>query len=233
MLLDLDRFKLVNDSLGHVAGDELLVSVGQRLESCLRPGDTVARLGGDEFMLLLEDVAGVDDARGVAERIQRALAVPLPLSGHDVIASASIGIAVGDGSITEPHELLRDADTAMYEAKSLGGGQLVSFDARMHDRAVERLELESALRSAIERGELMVYYQPIVDLAHAGRAGLRGARALASPLARLRRAHPLHPARRGDRPDRRDRRLGAHRGGRHRPGACRSCFRSSRRCPCT
>ena len=163
-LLDLDRFKVVNDSLGHVAGDELLVSVGQRLESCLRPGDTVARLGGDEFMLLLEDVSGLDDARGVAERIQRALAVPLPLAGHDVVASASIGIAVGDGSVTEPHELLRDADTAMYEAKAAGSGQLVSFDARMHDRAVERLQLESALRSAIERGELMVYYQPIVDL---------------------------------------------------------------------
>jgi len=164
VLLDLDRFKLVNDSLGHVAGDELLVSVGQRLESCLRPGDTVARLGGDEFMLLLEDVSGVDDAQNVAERIQRALSVPLPLSGHDVVASASIGIAIGDGSITAAHELLRDADTAMYEAKSLGGSQLVSFDARMHDRAVERLQLESALRSAIERGELMVYYQPIIEL---------------------------------------------------------------------
>jgi EAL domain-containing protein (putative c-di-GMP-specific phosphodiesterase class I) len=100
----------------------------------------------------------------VAERIQRALAVPLPLAGHDVVASASIGIAVGDGSVTEPHELLRDADTAMYEAKSQGAGQLVSFDARMHERAVERLQLESALRSAIERGELMVYYQPLVDL---------------------------------------------------------------------
>ena len=164
VLLDLDRFKLVNDSLGHVAGDELLVSVGQRLESCLRPGDTVARLGGDEFMVLLEDVRDADDARSVAERVQRALALPLPLGGHDVIASASIGIAVGDGSITEPHELLRDADTAMYEAKSRGGGQLVSFDARMHDRAVERLQMESALRSAIERGELSVYYQPIVAL---------------------------------------------------------------------
>lgn len=164
VLLDLDRFKLVNDSLGHVAGDELLVSVGQRLESCLRPGDTVARLGGDEFMLLLEDVRDGDEARGVAERIQRALSVPLPLGGHDLVASASIGIAVGDGSISEPHELLRDADTAMYEAKSRGPGQLVSFDARMHDRAVERLELESALRSAIERGELSVYYQPLVDL---------------------------------------------------------------------
>ncbi len=164
VLLDLDRFKIVNDSLGHVAGDELLVSVGQRLEGCLRPGDTVARLGGDEFMLLLEDVNGLEDARGVAERIQRALAVPLPLSGHDVTASASIGIAVGDGSINEPHDLLRDADTAMYEAKSRGSGQLISFDARMHDRVVERLQLENALRAALERGELMVYYQPIIEL---------------------------------------------------------------------
>jgi diguanylate cyclase (GGDEF)-like protein/PAS domain S-box-containing protein len=164
VLLDLDRFKLVNDSLGHVAGDELLVWVGQRLESCLRPGDTVARLGGDEFMLLLEDVKDSDDARGVAERIQRALSLPLPLGGHDVVATASIGIAVGDGGILEPHELLRDADTAMYEAKARGSGQLVSFDARMHDRAVERLNLESALRCAIERGELSVSYQPIVEL---------------------------------------------------------------------
>ena len=165
MLLDLDRFKAINDTLGHVAGDELLVAVSQRLEGCLRPGDTVARIGGDEFMLLLEDVADVDGARRVAERIQRELALPLPLGGQDVVASASIGIAVGDSSIGDAHALLRDADTAMYEAKSRGSGQLVSFDARMHDRARERLELESALRQAIERRELSVYYQPIVELA--------------------------------------------------------------------
>jgi diguanylate cyclase (GGDEF)-like protein len=165
VVLDLDRFKAINDRLGHVAGDELLIAVSHRLASCLRPGDTVARMAGDEVMLLLEDVNDVDGARRVAERIQRELALPTPIAGQDVTASASIGIAVGDGSIGDAAALLRDADAAMYEAKARGSGQLVTFDARMHDRKRERLELESALRAAIERGELSVYYQPIVTLA--------------------------------------------------------------------
>ncbi len=164
-LVDLDHFKAINDKLGHAAGDALLLATGQRLEGCLRPGDTVARIGGDEFVLLLEDVGDGEHARRVAERVQRALALPLPLSGQDVLVSASIGVAVGDPASADALALLHDADAAMYDAKARGPGQLVTFDARTHDRARERFELESALRSAITRGELRVDYQPIVALA--------------------------------------------------------------------
>lgn len=164
IVLDLDRFKVINDSLGHVAGDELLVAVAERLQTCLRPADTVARMGGDEFMLLLEDVNAAEDAMAVAERIHQALSSPLPLSGHDVVTVASMGIALGDGSTTRAQDLLRDADTAMYEAKRKRNGRPVLFDASMHDRAVERLAMENALRSALERREMFVQYQPIVSL---------------------------------------------------------------------
>lgn len=164
IVLDLDRFKIINDSLGHIAGDELLVAVAERLQSCLRPADTVARMGGDEFMLLLEDVATPDDAMVVAERIHHALSSPLPLSGHDVVTAAGMGIALGDGTTAHPQDLLRDADTAMYEAKRRRNGRPVLFDGTMHDRAVERLAMESALRSAIERREMFVQYQPIIEL---------------------------------------------------------------------
>jgi len=164
IVLDLDRFKLINDSLGHVAGDELLVAVAERLQSCLRPADTVARMGGDEFMLLLEDVNEAQDAVTVAERIHQALSSPLPLSGHDVVTVASMGIALGDSTTTQAQDLLRDADTAMYEAKRRRNGRPVLFDAAMHERAVERLAIENALRSALERREMFVQYQPIISL---------------------------------------------------------------------
>jgi diguanylate cyclase (GGDEF)-like protein/PAS domain S-box-containing protein len=181
LVLDLDRFKVVNDSLGHVAGDELLVAVASRLETCLRPGDTVARMGGDEFMLLLEDVEAAENALVVAERIYEALSAPLPLAGHDIVVLASIGIALGDRRVTRPHDLLRDADTAMYEAKTRRQGRPVLFDASMHERAVERLELETALRQAIERHEMYLVYQPIIEL---GQGSIIGFEAL------LRWRHP-------------------------------------------
>jgi diguanylate cyclase (GGDEF)-like protein/PAS domain S-box-containing protein len=171
LVLDLDRFKVINDSLGHVAGDELLVAVASRLETCLRPGDTVARMGGDEFMLLLEDVEAPENAMVVAGRIYEALSAPLPLAGHDVVVLASIGIALGDRSVTRPHDLLRDADTAMYEAKTRRHGRPVLFDVSMHDRAVQRLELETALRQAIERHEMYLVYQPIIELETGSIAG--------------------------------------------------------------
>jgi diguanylate cyclase (GGDEF)-like protein/PAS domain S-box-containing protein len=163
LFLDLDRFKLINDSLGHRAGDELLVQIARRLESCRRAGDTVARLGGDEFTLLVEGVTNEEEAIAVAERVHRALAPPFLLEGHEVFAGASIGIALGGPSTEHVDHLLRDADTAMYRAKVRGSRHAV-FDSSMHERAMAALRLESELRRALERGELRVHYQPIVEL---------------------------------------------------------------------
>ena len=163
LFLDLDRFKLVNDSLGHRAGDELLVQIARRLESCRRAGDTVARLGGDEFTLLVEGVSTDEEAIAVSERVHRALAPPYLIEGHEVFAGASIGIALG-GPVTERVEhLLRDADTAMYRAKVRGSRHAV-FDSSMHERAMAQLRIENELRRALERGEMRVHYQPIVEL---------------------------------------------------------------------
>ena len=163
LFLDLDRFKLVNDSLGHRAGDELLVQIARRLESCRRAGDTVARLGGDEFTLLVEGVPNEEEAIAVAERVHRALAPPFLVEGHEVFAGASIGIALGGPATERVEHLLRDADTAMYRAKVRGCRHAV-FDSSMHERAMAALRLENELRRALERGELRVHYQPIVDL---------------------------------------------------------------------
>jgi diguanylate cyclase (GGDEF)-like protein/PAS domain S-box-containing protein len=163
--LDLDRFKLVNDSLGHLAGDRLLVEVGQRLRSCLRAGDTVARLGGDEFTILLDDIKDAGDAVRMAERAQSRLAQPFDLDGHEVFVSASIGIALSALDYSRPEDLLRDANTAMHGAKSNGKASYQVFDATMHDRALAMLRLETDLRRAAERGEYRLHYQPIVSLA--------------------------------------------------------------------
>ncbi|CAN5695430.1 hypothetical protein BH23GEM10_BH23GEM10_05750 [soil metagenome] len=162
--LDLDRFKVVNDSLGHMTGDELLVSIARRLEGCLRLGDTVARLGGDEFAVLLADVAHVRDATRVAERILMELSLPFHLAGHEVFTTASIGIALSTTGYNQPDEILRDADTAMYRAKLEGRSRYEVFDRNMHDRAVRTLQIETDLRRALERGEFSLNYQPIVSL---------------------------------------------------------------------
>ncbi len=163
--LDLDRFKGVNDSLGHAAGDDLLVQFGRRLETCLRPGDTLARVGGDEFTVLLEDIASEADATTVAERIHRALTPPFNVNGTEIFSSASVGIALSSTGYKQPQDMLRDADTAMYRAKANGRSRHEVFDSDMHQRAVSLLQLETDLRRAVERGECRVYYQPIVDLA--------------------------------------------------------------------
>jgi diguanylate cyclase (GGDEF)-like protein len=164
LFLDLDRFKVVNDSLGHMVGDQLLVGIARRLEICLRPGDTVARLGGDEFTVLLEDLMSVTEAIEVADRLQKALALPFNLNGHEVFATVSIGIALSSTGYDRPEEVLRDADTAMYRAKMLGKARHEVFDKTMHARAMNLLQMESDLRRAIERNEFVLHYQPIVAL---------------------------------------------------------------------
>ncbi len=164
LFLDLDRFKLINDSLGHDLGDRLLVAAARRIERCVRPGDTVARLGGDEFTLLLTDLDGPRDAVLAAEAIHRVLAEPFPLLEREVYLTASVGIAVKTAADQQPDDILRDADTAMYRAKALGRGRQVVFDPTMHALAVAQLELENDLRRGLERGELCLVYQPIVRL---------------------------------------------------------------------
>ncbi len=164
LFLDLDRFKNVNDSLGHLAGDELLVEAGRRFESCLRPGDTVARLGGDEFAVLLEGLADEAAIETIATRVGRELEKPFQLDGHEVFITVSIGVAPAQGGETRAVELLRNADTAMYRAKGLGRARHATFDTSMHQSAVRLLELESDLWRALERDELRVYFQPIVEL---------------------------------------------------------------------
>ena len=165
LFLDVDRFKNVNDSLGHMAGDRLLVMIARRLELSLRPGDTVARLGGDEFTVLLDDIRDVSDATRVADRIQRELEMPFNVGGQELFTSASIGIALSATGYERPEDILRDADTAMYKAKSQGKARHAMFDTGMHERAVVLLQMEADLRRAIERSELRVHYQPIVSLA--------------------------------------------------------------------
>jgi diguanylate cyclase (GGDEF)-like protein len=164
LFLDLDGFKVVNDSLGHMAGDELLVGIGRRLAGCVRGGDTVARLGGDEFAILVTDVHDPADVLRLADRVQQALSLPFALGGHEVFTSASVGIAFSDPRYDRPVEVLRDADTAMYRAKALGKAHHVVFDRAMHTHAVNRLRLETDLRRAVERDEFWVAYQPIVSL---------------------------------------------------------------------
>ena len=171
--LDLDRFKVVNDSLGHVVGDQLLVAVARRLESCLRSTDAIARygeshliarLGGDEFTILLDELRDGLDAAVIAERLQKELSLAFNLSGHEVFTTASIGIAISGTGHARPEELLRDADTAMYLAKAGGKARFEFFNAEMRERALVRMTLETDLRKAIERKEFLVYYQPIATL---------------------------------------------------------------------
>ena len=163
LFLDFDRFKLINDSLGHTVGDALLVALSKRLEGCVRPGDTVARLGGDEFTILLE-IDAVEGAERTAERIQKALSTPFVLAGHTLHSSASIGIVSHDVGHSRPEDVLRDADIAMYRAKALGRAGYQVFTREMRARAASLLTLENDLRGAIRKGELAVHYQPIVSV---------------------------------------------------------------------
>jgi diguanylate cyclase (GGDEF)-like protein/PAS domain S-box-containing protein len=163
LFLDLDRFKVVNDSLGHALGDQLIVSVADRLRGLLRASDTVARLGGDEFTILIE-IDHLADAVRAAKRIQEELCVPFHVDGREIFTTASIGIALSATGYERSQDVLRDADIAMYRAKSRGRATHEVFDKTMHDRAVKLLKFETELRRSIERDELRVHYQPIVSL---------------------------------------------------------------------
>ncbi len=165
LFLDLDNFKNINDTLGHAAGDELLLAVARRIESCLRTSDTAARLGGDEFAVLVEEAIGLDGPILVADRIRETLRDPFTLDGKDMFVGASIGIATAAEGHESPEELLRNADVAMYMAKSQGKDRYAVFASEMHEALVKTAQLESDLRTAIYREEFEIYYQPIVDLA--------------------------------------------------------------------
>ncbi len=174
LFVDLDRFKVVNDSLGHEAGDLLLGQVARRFASCLRPRDTLARFGGDEYTVRCEGVREVVDAGVVAERLLGALAAPFVIDGREAFVGGSVGIAVGAGRDVDAGELLREADIALYEAKASGRGRWVAFDAAANERALRRLALETNLRRAVEQGAFEVHYQPVVDLREGSIQGFEG-----------------------------------------------------------
>lgn len=163
LFIDFDRFKMVNDSLGHMAGDQMLIVCAQRLQSCLRETDTIARFGGDEFVVLLENMDNESLAISVANAIHDQLSMPIELSGQEIFTSASIGIVFGGNQYVKPEDMLRDADIALYEAKATGRAKHVVFDTDMHVQAVNMLKIDAELRRAIERGEIEVFYQPLVN----------------------------------------------------------------------
>jgi diguanylate cyclase (GGDEF)-like protein len=172
LFIDLDRFKVVNDSLGHLTGDKLLIEVARRLETCTRPTDKisrtagnsrVSRFGGDEFAIFLNDIKDISAASRVADRIQKALQKPFNLDGHELFPSASIGIALSTSGYNNAEDILRDADSAMYRAKATGRAHAEIFDDEMRVRVTKILKLESDLRTAVEKEQFMVYYQPIVS----------------------------------------------------------------------
>lgn len=171
LFLDIDRFKIINDSLGHLAGDELLIEIARTLRQLIRSTDLIARLGGDEFVILLEEIDGIEAAIHFAKRVATELSAPILLQERLVVVTTSIGIAFGVPEYNSPSELLRDADIALYRAKANGRANYKVFDARMHAQALKQMNLENDLRRAIAREELVVYYQPIIDLSSGNLTG--------------------------------------------------------------
>ena len=164
LFLDCDRFKVVNDSLGHLVGDKLLIAVGHRLKSCLGSTGTIARFGGDEFTILLEEIKDIRDTTATAEKLLEAMSEPFSIQERDIFINLSIGIVIGSKEYQQPEMLLRDADIAMYRAKEMGKACYQVFEKGMHDRAQKLMELETDLRLASDRSEFVVHYQPIVSL---------------------------------------------------------------------
>lgn len=189
LFLDLDLFKMVNDSLGHSLGDQLLIGIARRLELCVRANDTVARFGGDEFVLLLDTISSVSEATDIAERIHATLRVPFKLNGHEVFTTASIGVVVGGEEYAQPEELLRDVDIAMYRAKAQGRARHEIFEKTMRAHELARLHLHADLRRAVDNSEFSLHYQPIVSIANGQITGVE---------ALLRWLHPrrgtVHPS---------------------------------------
>jgi|GEM_PF-5125778 len=164
LFVDLDHFKIINDSLGHLTGDQLLISASRRMKETLRSSDTVARLGGDEFAILLEISGEKNSASRVAEKLQETIRLPFTVDGHELYVTASIGIVMDIAEYTHAAEILRDADIAMYQAKAQGKARFEAFDIKMRSHAFSRLEMEQALRAALENGEFQIYYQPILSI---------------------------------------------------------------------
>ena len=210
VLIDLDDFKTINDRLGHVLGDALLVIVGRRLLACVRPDDTVARFGGDEFALLLRDVSAAD-ATGVLDRVGAALEKPISVGGHDLLVQSSIGVAdAAPGA--DPTELLRRADLAMYAAKERGKGRHARYEPALDRQAANDAQLGGELRLALDRGDFHLLYQPVVRLPDGRPAGAEALVRWQHPERGLIRPGPVHRRRRAHRPDRAAGRRGSSRG---------------------
>ena len=212
LFIDLDDFKVVNDSLGHAAGDALLVAVTERISGSVREGDLVARLGGDEFAVLTADAADLKRSVAMAERLVRELRAPYLIGDRHVSVTASIGIASARDATELASDVVRNADVAMYMAKANGKAGFAIFDPGMHAAIRERHELGTQLQVAAELGQLRLVYQPIVSLADRQAGRRRGPRPLGAPRARHGRPGRLHRARRGERRDPADRPLGPRRG---------------------
>lgn len=172
MLCDLDSFKDVNDTLGHSSGDEVLIAAAERLSSCVRPADTVARIGGDEFAILLDDASGVDEVASVATRVCTAMRTPFTIAGRDFVVKASVGVAMADHQDTRSEKLLQDADVALYAVKDAGGDDYTFFEPRLGKAYVDRLGLQAELSAALDKGELFIEYQPVVELASGRTVGV-------------------------------------------------------------